>query len=112
MHRFDDGQVGRAAWRVRFLVLSVAALAASLVLAPAASSGGGVLYDQYNNVSTIGTSSQNFETAQNTMDSEAADDFAVPAGGWTVGRVDVAGIYFNGPGPATSARRWTRCCGS
>jgi hypothetical protein len=103
MHRFDDGQVGRAAWRVRFLVLSVAVLVASLVLAPAASSGGGVLYDQYNNLSTIATSSQNFEPAQDIFDAETADDFTVPGGGWTVGRVDVAGLYFNGPGPASTA---------
>ena len=48
-------------------------------------------------------SSQNFEAASNAYDDELADDFVVPGGvSWTISTVDVAGEYFNGPGPANS----------
>lgn len=62
-----------------------------------------VLYDQYNNQGTQGTNSQKFEAANATFDNQAADDFVVPAGQvWNVNQVDVAGLYFNGAGPAAS----------
>ena len=62
-----------------------------------------VLYDQYNQVASNGTSSQNFEAANDAFDNELADDFVVPAGQtWNVDLVEVDGIYFNGPGPAAS----------
>ena len=36
-------------------------------------------------------------------DDELADDFVVPGDvSWTINTVDVAGEYFNGPGPANS----------
>ena len=46
--------------------------------------------------------SQNFEPANDAFDDQVADDFVVPAGGWTIGQVNVGGQYFNGPGPAAS----------
>jgi len=52
--------------------------------------------------SGIGIVSQNFETAFDQYDAQAADDFHVPPGGWTVNEVDVTGVYFNGSGPAVS----------
>ena len=62
------------------------------------------LYDQYDNPGTISSSSQNFESSSNSYDDELADDFVVPGGiGWNIEAVEVAGEYFNGPGPATSA---------
>jgi len=62
-----------------------------------------VLYDQTANDSGIAIVSQNFETGNDPFDSQAADDFVVPAGAsWAVGEVDVLGQYFNGFGLATS----------
>src|SRR4029077_15145997 len=43
------------------------------------------------------------EAPSDAFDSQAADDFVVPAGEtWTVQRVEVGGLYFEGPGPAAS----------
>jgi len=64
--------------------------------------GQSILYDQTDNPGANATDSQNFETANDAFDDQLADDFVVPAGGWNVGEVDVGGVYFNGPGPATS----------
>ncbi|MFN0277955.1 MAG: M36 family metallopeptidase [Pyrinomonadaceae bacterium] len=62
-----------------------------------------VLYDQSNNVSTNGTSSQDFETANDAFDNQAADDFVVPGGQtWTLQQIIANGLYFNGSGPADS----------
>ncbi|MEK6304146.1 MAG: HYR domain-containing protein [Acidobacteriota bacterium] len=62
-----------------------------------------VLYSQIDNPAPSATSSQNFEAANNAFDNEVADDFVVPAGvNWTIDQVFVDGLYFNGPGPATS----------
>jgi len=62
-----------------------------------------VLYDQYDNAGTNATSSQNFEAGFDAFDDELADDFVVPSGdSWDVNQVDVAGVYFNGPGPVNS----------
>src|SRR6266480_1798512 len=61
-----------------------------------------VLYDQTDMPAANATVSQNFETANDAFDNQLADDFVVPAGGWTIGQVNVGGVYFNGPGPATS----------
>lgn len=52
--------------------------------------------------SGIGIVSQNFEATFDQYDAQAADDFRVPAGGWTISEVEVTGVYFNGPGPAVS----------
>ena len=63
-----------------------------------------VLYDQMDSPASVpgGVTSQDFETAFDTFDSFAADDFVVPAGqSWDISGVDVAGEY-NGAGPAAS----------
>ena len=66
---------------------------------------GNVLYDQYDNFSTEKTPnipSQDAETALDFFDSQAADDFIVPAGQtWQVTEVDVLGEY-DSTGPAAS----------
>jgi hypothetical protein len=66
---------------------------------------GKVLYDQYDNFSTEKTPnipSQDAETALDFFDSQAADDFIVPAGQtWQVTEVDVLGEY-DSNGPAAS----------
>ncbi len=62
-----------------------------------------VLYDQSNSPGITGVSSQLFEPALNSFDSENADDFTVPDGQrWLITGVDVGGSYANGPGPASS----------
>jgi len=62
-----------------------------------------VLYDQTSSAGTNGTSSQDFETANDTFDSLNADDFVVPAGQtWTVQGVVASGLYFNGAGPVNN----------
>ena len=66
---------------------------------------GTVLYDQYDNFATeepVNIPSQDFETALDFFDSQAADDFIVPAGQtWQVTEVDVLGEY-DSTGPAAS----------
>jgi hypothetical protein len=61
------------------------------------------LYNQTNNPAPPGgVTSQNFDAANDAFDSEAADDFVVPAGqNWTVTTFDVQGEY-SGAGPAVS----------
>ena len=58
---------------------------------------GTVLYDQYDNFATeepVNIPSQDAETALDFFDSQAADDFIVPAGQtWQVTEVDVLGEY-------------------
>jgi hypothetical protein len=62
-----------------------------------------VLYDQNDNDSGIGITSQNFEASLDLYDNQGADDFKVPTGFiWKVTEVDVTGVYYNGPGPAPS----------
>jgi hypothetical protein len=62
----------------------------------------GVLYSQNSNFG-YGIDSQNFSGSFMVYNSAAADDFAIPAGHrWKVTEVDVAGVYFNGSGPAKS----------
>jgi len=66
-----------------------------------------VLYDQNDHQGTQSTSSQNFETSNDSFDDQAADDFVVPGGqSWVIQQVVVTGIYFNGPGPALSFNVW------
>ena len=66
---------------------------------------GNVLYDQYDNFSTEkapNIPSQDAETPLDFFDSQAADDFIVPAGQtWQVTEVDVLGEY-DSTGPAAS----------
>lgn len=51
--------------------------------------GSVVLYDQTDSPGTNGFPAQNFETAYDAYDSEGADDFVVPAGGWTIDTVNL-----------------------
>lgn len=97
---------------------AVLALASGFAFAgPAASSAGhagaarvvpaqdpaAVLWDQNDNDSGIGITSQNFEASFDIYDAMGADDFEVPAGfKWIIGEVDVTGVYYNGFGPAAS----------
>jgi hypothetical protein len=61
------------------------------------------LFDNNNNDSGVGITSQNFEPAFDAYDSEAADDFTVPGGHvWKVKQVTVTGTYDGSPGPANS----------
>jgi hypothetical protein len=66
---------------------------------------GSVLFDQYDNFATeepINIPSQDAETALDFFDSQAADDFIVPAGQtWQITEVDVLGEY-DSAGPAAS----------
>jgi len=64
-----------------------------------------VLYDQYNNPGTNSITSQNFEAANDAFDSFLGDDFVV-TGSWNIDLVEVAGVYYNGPGPAASVNVW------
>lgn len=62
-----------------------------------------VLYDQFNNAGANATNSQNYESANDRLDDELADDFIVPPGvSWTINQVDVSGAYISGSGPASS----------
>jgi hypothetical protein len=62
-----------------------------------------VLYDQNDNDSGIGITSQNFEASFDIYDNQGADDFTVPSTEtWKVTEVDVTGVYYNGAGPAAS----------
>ena len=58
----------------------------------------GVLYDQNNNDSGVGVSSQNFESAFDAFDSQAADDFVVPAKHpWNITSISVTGVFATPP---------------
>ncbi|MEO6613474.1 MAG: HYR domain-containing protein [Chitinophagaceae bacterium] len=63
-----------------------------------------VLYDQ-TGAFINAISSQNFEASITGFDTQAADDFLVPGGQvWTVSKVAVGGLFFNGSGiPTTTA---------
>jgi hypothetical protein len=62
-----------------------------------------VLYDQYDNIGSNSTSSQNFEASFDAYDDELADDFVVPSGQtWNINQLDAAGVYYSGAGPAAS----------
>ena len=61
-----------------------------------------VLHDQFDNSATTITNSQNYESDFDSYDSEAADDFQVPAGTtWTVETIEVSGQYTAGFTPPT-----------
>jgi len=60
-----------------------------------------ILYDQYDNATVtapVDITSQDFEPASDPFDTQAADDFVVPAGDtWDISEVDVMGAYNGGP---------------
>ena len=62
-----------------------------------------ILYDQFNGLPIFikAVSSQKYEESLADRNSQAADDFIIPAedGAWTIRRVEALGIYFNGQGP-------------
>jgi len=58
-----------------------------------------LLYDQTAGGNANGYTSQDFEASLDTYDSQIADDFVVPAPGWTIDQVVVSGQYNTG-GPA------------
>ena len=59
-----------------------------------------LLYDQTTGGTTNGYASQDFEAANDAFDCQAADDFTVPAPGWSIDQVVVSGQYSAGGGPA------------
>lgn len=61
-----------------------------------------VLYDQMDNLSSAPIASQNYESDYANFDSQAADDFVIPAGigYWKVSSLDILGTY-NVPGGST-----------
>lgn len=56
---------------------------------PAPAGGSVILYDQTDSAAGNGAPAQNFEAAYDAYDSEGADDFVVPAGGWTIDQVNL-----------------------
>lgn len=68
--------------------------------APQSLPGKVLLYSQLDSPAGMATNSQNFEAANDAFDNELADDFIVPASGWSIDNVTLTGLYFNGPGPA------------
>lgn len=83
------------------LRVGLAALAVVLAAAPGAAQGE-ELHSQLGGVSD-NTSSQDFSSERDSLDTEAADDFTVPSGeGWALARVKVAGGYPTLPGPVES----------
>ena len=68
-----------------------------------------ILYDQFDSFSTSAVITQDFEDARNVLDSEAADDFVVPAGQqWNISEVDIYGIYLGGEPPTSVHVRFYR----
>jgi hypothetical protein len=65
-----------------------------------------VLYEQMANAGTNSLTSQNFEASFDLYDNQGADDFVVPAPGWSIDLVENLGVYYNGTGPATSVNVW------
>ncbi len=51
-----------------------------------------ILYDQTDSASGNGAPDQDFEAANDMYDSEGADDFGVPASGWSVHQINTLGI--------------------
>jgi len=96
------------------VALFAAAIPFGIVVGPTLPHGGGptptptpgtALYDQYDNFATVepvNIPSQDAETALDFFDSQAADDFIVPASQtWEITEVDVLGEY-ESAGPAAS----------
>jgi hypothetical protein len=69
--------------------------------APVRAPEGGILYDQTGSQSGNGIASQDFETAYDAYDAQGADDFVVPAPGWSVNEVFAPGSY-SVAGPVTN----------
>ncbi len=75
-------------------------ISGSVVAVAPPTSPAAVLYDQTDSSSGVAISSQDFETEFDTYDTQAADDFSVPAGEiWTINEIYIPGQYWNGTGP-------------
>ena len=64
-----------------------------------------VLYDQTSSPAGNGAPDQDFEADYDAYDSEGADDFVVPAGGWVIQSVDTIGTLSTGPCGRLDRRR-------
>ncbi len=70
---------------------------------PAPNGSSVVLYDQTDSPGTNGFPAQNFESGFEAYDNEGADDFVVPAGGWTIDTVNIVNTLSTGsPGAFTA----------
>ncbi|HET9047800.1 MAG TPA: choice-of-anchor R domain-containing protein [Chiayiivirga sp.] len=80
--------------------ISLTGPSAGVVARPASTFA--VLYDQTDSAASDSITSQDFESAEDAKDNQAADDFVIPAidGAWTINEVYVPGAYWNGTGPA------------
>lgn len=79
--------------RIYTVALATLSLIAGLVQALPAQAQTIVLHNQNDNKADL-TSSQNYEAASSSKDTEAADDFEVPQGAmWTVSKIAVLGQY-------------------
>jgi hypothetical protein len=61
-----------------------------------------ILWDQTDLAATNASPDQDFEAIYDAYDCNAADDFVVPASGWSISRVNTLGVYTAGDGPAAS----------
>lgn len=65
--------------------------------------GSRLLYDQDDQDNPQAIVAQNFESAFDIYDCEAADDFKIPAGQtWKIGKIHLGGTHFSSAGPADS----------
>ena len=63
------------------------------------SNGRALLYDQTDSAAGNGVPDQDFEAAYDSYDSMAADDFVVPATGWSIETVNTVGTTGTSPAP-------------
>ena len=64
------------------------------------------LFDQTDYESGWAAPVQDFETARDDEDCEAADDFVVTGGGWLIYGVELRGAYMDGSGPTEGINIW------
>jgi hypothetical protein len=82
--------------------VALAAIGTSVAARPAAGQANVVLWNQNSNFGGS-VNSQNYESAMQTYDDAAADDFTIPnATKWHISEIDVTGAYASGSGPASS----------
>jgi hypothetical protein len=75
---------------------------ASVAANPQPAGGSVILLDQTSSPGTNGVlAMRNLDAGSEPYDSEIADDFSVPTGGWAVSQVRIGTFYQNGPTPVT-----------